>query len=111
MVHLKVDHFAAIVRHEEDRYLLQDPTLRQNVWVTTDALEDEASGFFLVPAGTLAHGWRSVTAPEAETIWGKGIVSGNDPRPHGPCDPHTPGSNACDNPQATARGSPFHGFT
>ena len=39
VAHLKLDHYAAVIRQEGDRYLLQDPTFGNNVWVTTAALK------------------------------------------------------------------------
>jgi hypothetical protein len=48
---LEGDHYAAMVRQEADRYLLQDPTFRNDVWVTREALEFETSGYFLIPPG------------------------------------------------------------
>ena len=72
VVHLKVDHYAAMIRQEGDRYLLQDPTFGNDAWVTREALEAETSGYFLIPPGELAHGWRAVEAQEGETVWGKG---------------------------------------
>jgi RHS repeat-associated protein len=98
VVHWKVDHFAALVRQEGDRYLLQDPTFRNDMWVTREALESESSGYFLIPPGALSRGWRAVEEPEGETIWGKGNVNNPDPDPHGPCDPHTQGAHSCDKP-------------
>lgn len=97
VAHLKVNHFAAITRQEGDRYLLQDPTFGNDVWVTKEALEDETSGYFLIPRGDLAHGWRVVEAQEGETVWGKGSTTSNDPQPHGPCDPASPaaGGTSC----------------
>jgi RHS repeat-associated protein len=96
VVHLTLDHYAALVREEGDRYLLQDPTFGKDVWVTRAALEDEASGFFLIPPGELPDGWRTVEAHEGHTVYGKGITSGNDPGPQGPCDPSTPpGGDSC----------------
>lgn len=95
VVHLKLDHFAAITRQEGDRYLLQDPTFGNDAWVTREALEAETSGYFLIPRGELVHGWRAVKAQEAETVWGRGSTSANDPDPHGPCDPATPGGSSC----------------
>lgn len=103
VVHLKLDHYAAMVRREGDRYLLQDPTFGNNVWVTRAALEAETSGYFLVPPGTLARGWRDVQAQEGETVWGKGQTNSNDPGPHGPCDPASPGGNQCGKPTTPAR--------
>ncbi len=103
VVHFKVDHFAAIIRREGDRYLLQDPTFKNDAWVTAGALESEASGYFLVPPGELPKGWRSVERTEAEAVWGKGIVP-NPPDPPGPCDHSTDPCNPCpDNGMAVAR--------
>jgi RHS repeat-associated protein len=93
VVHWKVGHYAAMVRKEADRYLLQDPTFRNDVWATSQALESEASGYFLVPEGPLPKGWRRVDAKEGENVWGRGNVCCNDPGPTGPCDPKKPGDS------------------
>jgi RHS repeat-associated protein len=79
VVHWKVGHFAAMVRQEGDRYLLEDPTFGNTVWPTQAALEEETSGYFLIPPAELPPGWRSVGASEGESIWGKGQTAGNDP--------------------------------
>ena len=79
VVHWKVGHYAALVRQEGDLYLLQDPTFRNDVWVTKAALEDECSGYFLIPPGVLGQGWRTVGDTEGGRIWGKGFVAGPDP--------------------------------
>jgi RHS repeat-associated protein len=79
VVHWKVGHYAALLRQQGNRYLVQDPTFRNDVWATKEALEAETSGYFLVPAGKLGAGWMSVEADIGDTIWGKGGVSGPDP--------------------------------
>jgi len=84
---LKVDHYTALIRYEGGRYLLQDPTFGNDTWATHDALEAEASGYFLIPPGELPSGWRAVDAQEGGRIWRKGNVNGPEPGPHGPCDP------------------------
>lgn len=94
VIHWNMDHYAAIVRREGDKYLLQDPTFRNDVWATRQALEDEASGFFLLPPGALPKGWRKVEAKEGGKVWGKGFTSERDPGPFGPGDPQT-GPNDC----------------
>lgn len=83
VVHWKVGHYAALVRREGSRYLLQDPTFQNDVWATAEALEAEGSGYFLVPAGPLPAGWRAVEAGEGLNVWGKGNVCCNDPKPNG----------------------------
>ena len=86
VVHWKVGHYAALVRQEGDRYLLEDPTFGNTVWATKQALEAETSGYFLLPPGDLPHGWRSVDAKEGGTVWGKGVTSGIDPDNYTPDD-------------------------
>jgi RHS repeat-associated protein len=95
VVHLKVDHYAALVRRDGDRYLLQDPTFGNDVWMTEAALEAESSGYVLVSPGALPAGHRAVAGDEGDTVWGKGNTTGSDPTAHGPCDPHTGGGGAC----------------
>jgi RHS repeat-associated protein len=104
VVHLKVNHFAAIAGQEGDRYLLQDTTFGNDVWVTRNALDAEASGYSLIPSGDLITGWRAVNDEEGESIWGKGLTAGNDPGPHGPCDPASPGGNQCGKPAGDCKG-------
>jgi len=88
VVHLKVDHFAAVIRRPGDRYLFEDPTFKNDAWVTRAAVDAEASGYFLIPPGQLPEGWRPVGAAEAGRVWGRGNVSGP-PEPPGPDDPNT----------------------
>jgi RHS repeat-associated protein len=86
VVHLAVNHFAAVIRREGGRYLLEDPTFKNDAWVTGDVLDAEASGYFLIPPGELPAGWRTVEPTEASRVWGRGNVP-NPPDPPGPCDP------------------------
>ena len=79
VVHWKAGHYAALIRQEGDRYLLEDPTFGNTVWATKRALETETSGYFLVPPGKLPRGWRSVDVREGGNIWGKGVTTGIDP--------------------------------
>jgi len=79
VVHWKVGHYAALIRQDGDRYLLQDPTFQNDVWATQAALEAETSGYFVVPAGKLPSGWSPVESAEGGAVWGKGNVGGPDP--------------------------------
>ena len=82
VVHWNVGHFGALTRVMPDgSYLLEDPTFGVETKVSADALDDEASGYFLVPAELLSKalgGWTKVSSKEAATVWGKGGVSGRD---------------------------------
>ena len=85
VVHLKSGHFSAIVRADEGRYLLQDAILGGSLWISRNALNDEGSGFFLIPGGALPEGWRAATTSEAEAIIGHCA-----PGPPDPTDPNCP---------------------
>jgi RHS repeat-associated protein len=92
VLHWKVGHYAAMVRAEGDRFLLEDPTFGNTVWATREALEEESSGYFLIAAGEIPPGWRKVDAKEGDLIWGKGQTSSSDP---GPLTRNDPRSNTC----------------
>ena len=86
MVNWKVAHYAALLKEKDGRYLLQDPTFKNDAWVTARALDEEASGYFLVPQGDLPAGWRSVSQAEGDTVWGKGTTGSSDPNNNSPND-------------------------
>jgi RHS repeat-associated protein len=79
MVHWKAGHFAALVREEHKRFLVQDPTFGDELWMTRKAVDDEASGLFLVPEGPLPAGWEAVGDATGAQVWGKGNTSSSDP--------------------------------
>jgi YD repeat-containing protein len=79
VMHWKTGHFAAVVQESNGRYLLQDPTFPEDIWVSQAALDDEATGYALVSKGALPKGWQSVTEAEGLKVWGKGGAPfGND---------------------------------
>ncbi|ACA20387.1 YD repeat-containing protein [Methylobacterium sp. 4-46] len=80
VMHFRAGHFAAIVAAENGRFHLHDPVLGgQELWLTTGAVDAEASGYFLVPDGaakTAGQDWREVAPAEAGQVWGKGPTNG-----------------------------------
>ena len=96
LVHWKVNHFAAIVAKDGNRYHLKDPTFGTDLWVTRGALDTESSGYFLVPEKALPAGFRAVTLAEAGNVHGMGYTTNNDPgatspdddKGHDPCSGH-----------------------
>lgn len=78
VVHWKVDHYGALLKFENDRYLLSDPTFGNDIWISKEAVDAEASGHFLVPAGHLPPGWRALDAGEASAVFGKGFSGQTD---------------------------------
>lgn len=87
LIHWRAGHFAAILRQDGNRYLVQDPTFGSETWVTRQAIEDEASGHFLIPGGKLKGGWHEMTRAEGAAVWGKGTPHGPDPQYQGPTGP------------------------
>jgi RHS repeat-associated protein len=84
VIHWKVGHYAALLRMEGGRYLSQDPTFENQMWHSEQALESEASGYFLVPPGPLPDGWSAISAEEAGQIFAKGGTDGPDGDPDPP---------------------------
>lgn len=78
IVNWKLAHYGALVALEEGKYHLVDPTFMNEFWITSVALDEQSSGYFLVPEGPLPAGWRAVEKEEAETVWGKGTTTSSD---------------------------------
>jgi RHS repeat-associated protein len=77
VAHWKVGHYAAVVDRVNRHYLVQDTTFGDDVRVSPATLDEEASGYFLVPAGPLPDGWRAVSAAEGTKVWGRGDAGNN----------------------------------
>jgi RHS repeat-associated protein len=78
VVHWKVGHFAALVGESGGRLHIVDPTFGQNLWISREALDAEASGYFLVDGSKFTNGWRVVDDSEAGGIWGRGETHDTD---------------------------------
>jgi YD repeat-containing protein len=78
IVHWKLGHYAAILKPENGGYLVKDPVLgRQTRWMPAGAIAEEASGYFLAPAGEIQKtGWRRVDGEEAGQVLRRGGTTG-----------------------------------
>ncbi len=95
VVHWSVGHFGAIVQRRGSRYLVEDPTFGNRTWMSAIAIDAEASGFFLIPSGTLPlAGWTAVNSETAASVYGRGYAGNVDPNPTFPDSPQTP-PNEC----------------
>ena len=103
VIHWKVGHFGCLVRHEDGRSLIVDPTFGEKIWVKDSVLDEESSGYFLVPAGTLPKGWRQVRDDEGDRIWGKGNTGSTDPDATKRCDLKNPPCCSGSPPMAIAQ--------
>ncbi len=109
VIHWKLNHFSALLRIEGDRCLVQDNTMDsfygREEWIPLQALQEEASGNYLIAAGSLPQGFTSVTDAEAKTIFGRGDTGTiTDTLACGPCDNQSGG----DKPRCGMAGYSFH---
>jgi RHS repeat-associated protein len=79
IVHWKVHHYAAVTGMQDGLYHVEDPTFGNagGLLVTAKAIDEESSGYFLVPAQAAAKpSWRSIAAgsPEAGAVYGMGTT-------------------------------------
>jgi len=77
VVNWKVGHYAALVQQVHGGYLVADTTFGRNIRIGRATLDQEASGYFLVPDGPLPVGWRTVSVTEGSKVWGRGNVGSN----------------------------------
>jgi len=107
VIHWKIGHYAALLRREGNRFLVRDHTFQSSFWMTAAALEEESSGYFLIPSGSIPTGWRGVYETEAQTIHGKGNVSGQNPNDTGPNNLQTGGPPNPGRPSPNDPGNPY----
>lgn len=74
VVHWKVGHFGALIREVKGGFLLKDPTFGEDMAIKASALDREASGYFIVPAGPLPPGWSPASEKETAQLYGKGYA-------------------------------------
>ncbi|MEO9061083.1 MAG: hypothetical protein ABI270_03455 [Nitrosospira sp.] len=79
VVNWKLNHYAAIIGEQNGLYHVKDPTFASgDAWLTKEAIDAEASGYFLVPAGMQkVASWRAATPEEAKRIYGMGQTALN----------------------------------
>lgn len=87
VIHWKLGHYAALVSGKDGKYLAKDLTFRNNLWLSGRAIDEEASGYFLVPAGPLPPGWHALSATDVADVWGCGQTNNNAPGGEGSGDP------------------------
>ncbi len=91
VVNWKLNHYGALLEQKDGRYLLTDPTFGTSQWIGAEAIAQESSGYFLIPAGPLPAGWVAVDEKEAGTVWGRGNCPTPDGSPTGPNAPQAGG--------------------
>ena len=95
VVHWRQNHYAAIISKQGNHYRVVDPTFRMARWETAEAINGEASGYFMISAKGIPSGWHEISASDAAGIFGKGYPSAWVDQPGPPCTtcPCPPGSS------------------
>ena len=83
IAHLNPGHFSAIVGEANGFYILDDPLLGGEFWMSAAALREQSSGYFLVPEGELPSGWTTPTPEKVASVRGKCAAPVGEPLP--PC--------------------------
>jgi RHS repeat-associated protein len=81
IVHLRSQHFSAIVESKDGKYRLRDPGLGGDFWISEDALRDESTGYVLAAAQP-GDSWRAATDGEGQSVVGHcfpGLPNSADP--------------------------------
>ena len=73
VVHWRQNHYAAIVEQGTNGYLVVDPTFDRPKWLPADIINEEASGNFIIPAGTVPSGCVPLNSSDVEAIRGQGL--------------------------------------
>jgi YD repeat-containing protein len=88
VIHWKVNHYAAIVEKQGDLFHVQDPTFGQDLWLTEETVNDQSSGYFMVPdnLSIADENWQPVAMAQAESVYGQGYTASSDEDRTTPCD-------------------------
>ena len=90
VAHLTEEHYIAVLEQNEDatRLFIEDKALGFSGWIDREALDESASGNFLLASSTLPDGYAELSEQQARRIFGR---DGND---HGTAPPEE-GTNKC----------------
>jgi YD repeat-containing protein len=72
IVHWRQNHYAAIVAEHGGLYRVVDQTFGEPAWLTPEAINAEASGYFMVPKERVPEGWEHVQTEQLALVHGKG---------------------------------------
>jgi RHS repeat-associated protein len=70
VVHLRSQHYAAVIGRENGAYVVRDVALGGQLQITDAALLDEATGYVMVPSSAAAQVGRAVTSEEGQNVIG-----------------------------------------
>ena len=74
VAHHVSNHYLSILQEENGSYLVKDPLRSGYFKLTPEELNEELSGYFLVPTGMPKAGYRDLRGEERTEVFGKGSV-------------------------------------
>jgi len=72
VIHWEQGHYGAVGSRQGQLYKVVDPTFGRVQFLTDEAINSEASGFFMVAANQVPPGWRLLSSGETSLIYGRG---------------------------------------
>ncbi len=95
VMHSASGHYSTLVERDGDNYFLVDRAMQFQGWVSRGAIDEQASGYFLVASNALPSAWTLVTEAEGRNIFGRDGLHGQEPNgPNSPdCNPGAGGSS------------------
>jgi len=105
ILHLRSQHFSAVVETKDGKYRLRDPGLGGDIWMSADALRDETTGYVLTASRPMGDEWREVADGEGYAAIGH-CQPGKPSSDDGPC----PNCGGKDGPGRKGKGMPSYTF-
>ena len=92
VIHWSFDHYSSITEQNNKGYRMQDFHLGFDAFIDKAAIDDQSSGYFLIPeTENLPEGYSLVSDEEAKTVYGRHCNHGRDYEGDDPSHCHTSG--------------------
>lgn len=108
VAHYQLNHHVAVLAVDGARCRVADPAAGTTQWRSLQVVNEEASGYFLIPADQKPSGWREVSTAEAMRIVGKGQC-GSEPTLWQPPCPEDGNNDTCPPPCSPGGAGPGAG--
>lgn len=79
VMHSAGGHYSTLVQRDGDQYFLVDRAMQFEGWVPLPAIEEQASGYFLVRGNSVPAGWSRVPEAEGRNVFGRDGLHGQEP--------------------------------
>lgn len=93
IIHWSFSHYSSVTEESGGKYRVQDINLKYDAFVDEAAIDNQSSGYFLIPEPeNLPKGYSLVSADEAKTVYGRHCNHGRDDEGNDPNHCHTSGN-------------------